>query len=534
MVLPSQAFASWQKTYDHSGSEAHLYHWQISGQPGHETATPVTFDAKAATWPNDQVQVTSLGIAASRELYYPTPDMKSVYLEISAAVVLKTKTTFTWQGPGNAPATLKVCLDGDATSSWDAETGSVSANNGLGDGSQDMYSYGPIHVSQGGNHGPYDMYFSQVVSNGKHYREFPVVNGKVQFVTIQTATTTSKGIGDEDSDDLVATCAFNATESNWGVKVISNRDMTYRRVVGASGTITRMPNNLEDDGISQRGANGKISGDSVATEPNPYNGWERDYASTFNLSISSASGAFGTGTQIGITSGATLTGGGTGEAQLVAGYENIPDSASRPLKQFNVTGWLHDPVNHIDDSYIYAMLVHLQAEKESVLGTYSQDYLYWTKDSPIFQDYHSAQYAPEILLDRAAAGSPVEITLTVSNQVTSESGFEYTSTSGAELSAEIAKILFSKTFTISGSITVSDTNTEGEKITIPAGRRLEIWRCPFGTLTKHLTTRWDDHGYVKDANDYVMDNYTEEVKYWTRLVGDAQSTPHLSDGGVAP
>jgi hypothetical protein len=498
---------NWQITYNHAGSKLLFHHYRIEGQQGSQTATAVTTDLLAQ---GQQPLDNSIGFSAGGQSYYPTPDMKPVGLSTSCEVELKTKATVTWVGQGPAPAAVKLKLTGSASAAYRYAVGSISASNGLGH--DQVANQGTSWYGGPPPNGSY-IPWGNADSSGSRYREFPVSGGTVQLTIVTKASASGKG-------NWSAGASNGVSITNWAVDVKSDRDMTYRRV-DSGGVVSRVANNMEDDGVTPRLPANKI-GDAKATEPNIWNGNERDFASTFTLSCA---GPWSWETTVSLLSSATLE--SHGNFNLVAGYNNIPASSSKPIKTITVTGSANDPTNGISDTCTYVMRVHLEAEKEKLIATFNNDYLYWSKDVPEFATYNYQKHEPWIMWSKGnSTSSPMPINLTEQNELSVTAGWEYTQTAGAELTVELAKILFNNTWKVNGSITIKESTTTAANISIAAGHRLEVWNCPFGSLQKHLTSRWGDQGYKHDAYDFELSSYSQDVKYWERPNAAPRVIPH--------
>lgn len=507
---------NWQITYDHTGSTLWLDSWTITGQPGSQTKAEKHTEMIAAT-NGGVLSGHTLSFSAGGSAYQPGPGLDFVSLSCVGRATLKTKTKVKWVGQGAAPATVKLAIYAKGAAGYNYGSGVIDAANGLG--------HEPV-VNEGqtwmGGPPPYGtwMPYGSVLSEGTRYREFSLdQNGEVQFNTTTTAFALGYG-------NWSVTAKISVVPTNWSVDVVADRDETFRRVVRGTSVVP-VSNYFEDDGVTAKGGNGTKEGDSVATEPNFWNGNQRDFSCLFDLITN--------GPWSGSTT-STLTASGVSYTDLITGhkihafYEEIPASASQPLRTFTVTGSATDPVNSISDAMTYTMRVHLFAEKMSLLATFDTDFLYWAKDDPNFTDYHAEVHVPKKWFSRSNGTSlPVTESYKVTNTISATLGYEYTREVGAELPLEIAKILFNDKFTVSGEFKVEKTTEQSTSFSVPPNSRLEVWEVTRGNLKKWLTARYGEHGYTGDAHEFTLDQYTVEDFFWERPLNAPIRAPHTSD-----
>jgi hypothetical protein len=401
---------------------------------------------------------------------------------------MKVKTTLTWTGSGPAPSKVKVCLNGEALASTSfGQLGSYSASNGLG------------HPEQTGSSamGIPGCWAGSASSQGKKYREFSSSGGTVSFKTDLSAVCSGVAM-------LTARTNFSATESPWAVSISSDRGETFRRVADAAG-VRKVSNYFEDDGVTSRGGDGKVYGDSAATLPNLWNGFDLDFASTFTPSASGpwsndSTGSLSSSRELSRNSANVFT--RPWYQTIVCGFEDLEMKGTSPLDTFTVDASASDPTNAISDSCKYEMKVHLPAEKAESLGTSSGTYLH--RASETLPGYDNSRHAPKKVFVAAAANLPVSFTYTTTDTTEIKLGFEYTLSAGLELDIKLAKLIFGEEFKLTGEYKVTQTTSVGSNFTIPAGTAVVCWACEFGSVEKVLTSRYNDSGFFTDATEFVV------------------------------
>jgi hypothetical protein len=498
----------WKITYSYSGSYGIVTDYVVTSVGGVYVATPRTLSYYSDT--TNPVRTLPISISGAGGSYQPTPGATPVPLVGAADLKIPLKATVEYVGTSPAPATVRLKLHSETTAYYTGGTGTVIASNGLGH--EEIRHKGTVSGTQSG--------YEHVLVSGDRCREFPLDGGKVVIQITASARVESNG-------SFLASANLSVTPTDWALSITSDRGETFRRVE-TSGTVKRISNFFEDDGVTRR-ANGVFYGDASATEANIWNGNDRDFASTFDLGLL---GAWSNLANYDINSSATLyKDNAPPTSRLIGGYEEIPNSPATPIRLLTVNGWANDASTGISESAAYQMRVHLVGEKVRPLATFNTDYLYWAQYDPNFADYKFGDHVPSLLDRRSNSGSlPMDFSVTVTRSMEVTAGFEYSTELGIELPIEVVKAMYGSKYTIKGGITAkieTGTNT-GSKI--PPNRRIEIWGCPSGSLVKHLSSRYNNQGYSCDAIDYELTNYMVDVKYWERALDAPVEIPHTYSG----
>jgi|GEM_PF-6093890 len=204
----------------------------------------------------------------------------------------------------------------------------------------------------------------------------------------------------------------------------------------------------------------------------------------------------------------------------------IYNPGPRPFEALAVA---EDQEHQKNDHFTYRMRTHQPWEYVRPRAAFGPDYLkYCGAWNPLFINFPADQFRPKRLgsPDYVNDG-PLDSTFfyQVTNTTTITNGWAFEVNGSAGLPVKFAEILFGGVFKRNGSISVATATQTGYSHIVPARYRLVFWVCPRGKVDREIVAFYHTSGFVRDSDQFVIKEYSEELRVRTQPMNDPVLEP---------